>query len=180
MISCSSFRRNGLKLSWKNEALNQPNLLLVFLNQMKKDNLSVRTPHLLTRNIQSAFCSSRRIIFCSQAGSKKIPAYRDAEINLDSTTSDRPEWCTVRYHGVFCPDNVYLVHLRWLVSTGSVINQLVQSWARKVTLYGFHLVPVPTFLPDGQLARSDPFTSAHHIPLDVSWIREHASFQGDD
>ncbi|XP_028415172.1 GATOR complex protein DEPDC5-like isoform X2 [Dendronephthya gigantea] len=116
--------------------------------------------------------------------SKRIPAYRDAEINLDSTSinlnssrKDRPEWCTVRYPGVFCPDNVYLVHLHWLVASGSVINQLVQSWARKVTLYGFHLVPVPTFQPDGQLARSDPFTSAHHIPLDVTWLREHASFQ---
>ncbi len=56
-------------------------------------------------------------------GSKKIPAYRDVEINLDA--SDRPEWCTVRHHGIFCPDNAYVVHLRWLVSTGSVINELV-------------------------------------------------------
>ena len=65
----------------------------------------------------------------SFTGSKSIPPYRDAEINLTKTqercTSDRPEWCTVRYHGVFCPDNAYAVHIRWLISTGSIINQLV-------------------------------------------------------
>lgn len=61
----------------------------------------------------------------SVPGSKKIPAARHVEINLDRSSSDRPEWCTVRYDGIFCPDNAYVVHLRWLVSTGSVINQLV-------------------------------------------------------
>ena len=59
-----------------------------------------------------------------------MPAYRGAEINLDRSASDRPEWCTVRYHGVFCPDNAYTVQLRWLVSTGSIINELVRNLLR--------------------------------------------------
>ena len=73
---------------------------------------------------------------------RHIPAYRDAEINLDSLDqSERPEWCTVRYHGTFCPDNAYVVQLRWLVSTGSIINQLVNtcdasSWKSTLRLGG--------------------------------------------
>ena len=54
----------------------------------------------------------------------------------------------------------------------------VQSWARKVTLYGFHLVPLPTFQLD-EPARCDPFSNTHFIPLDVTWLREHVSFKGE-
>lgn len=53
----------------------------------------------------------------------------------------------------------------------------VQSWARKATSYGFHLVPVPTFLIDNHLARNDPFTNAHYIPLDVTLLSDHEAFQ---
>lgn len=71
-----------------------------------------------------------------RAGSKKIPSYRDAEIKLDASTSDRPEWCTVRYHGIFCPDNAYVVRLRWLVSTGAIINQLVGKPGNRISISG--------------------------------------------
>ena len=65
-------------------------------------------------------------VFSFKDGAKTIPAYRDAEINLDPLEQNgRPEWCTVRYYGIFCPDNAYVVQLRWLISTGSVINELV-------------------------------------------------------
>lgn len=47
-------------------------------------------------------------------------------MSLDNNSSDRPEWCNVRYHGIYCPDNAYGLQVGWLISTGSVINQLVR------------------------------------------------------
>ena len=56
----------------------------------------------------------------------------------------------------------------------------MQSWARKVTTYGFHIVPVPVFLLDGKPAESDPFTPPHFISVDETCFKRRLSEKGKE
>ncbi|RUS89768.1 hypothetical protein EGW08_002471, partial [Elysia chlorotica] len=68
---------------------------------------------------------------------------------------------------VSAPWNLEL-QLQWMVVTGCILGDLVYSYARKATLCGFHLLPVPCdpfALPYNNM--SDPLRGPIFIPLDM-------------
>ncbi|KJE97524.1 hypothetical protein CAOG_010136 [Capsaspora owczarzaki ATCC 30864] len=91
--------------------------------------------------------------------SKKI------RIDIDPTRrSDRKEWVVVQHDAAYNPLTSFHIELHWLVSTGVLVNELIQMWARKATAVGFSLVPAPV----EQLRVSkpyDPFRAPSFIPL---------------
>ena len=46
-------------------------------------------------------------------------------MEIDSTKSDRVEWCHVGYHSNYCPENAFEIELQWLTSTPSLLLDIV-------------------------------------------------------
>ncbi|EDO41899.1 predicted protein [Nematostella vectensis] len=93
-------------------------------------------------------------------------------VNLDCDPqhkSDRPEWCTLRYHGNYNPAHAFEMEVHWIEATGSIVHDMVQSWARKATSCGFVLVPAPVSpFPDPSSGNIDPLRLPIFIPLNLS------------
>lgn len=93
-------------------------------------------------------------------------------VNLDvdpHNKSDRPEWATARYHAYYSPSSAFEFQVQWMVATGQILGDLVNNWARKASVCGFHLLPVPVdpfALPTAP--DSDPLRGPIFIPLDIS------------
>ncbi|XP_021373105.1 DEP domain-containing protein 5-like isoform X1 [Mizuhopecten yessoensis] len=87
--------------------------------------------------------------------------------------SDRPEWATVRYHSYYSPTCAFQLQLQWMVATGSILGELVYSWARKMSSCGFHLIPVPVdpfALPSAP--DSDSLRGPIFVPLDIDCLTD--------
>ena len=56
-----------------------------------------------------------------------VPVFKSMEYNLDTTQKrHRSEWCNIVYHGNYYPFKcAYMIELDWIVSSGSVIAELV-------------------------------------------------------
>ncbi|XP_060075901.1 GATOR complex protein Iml1-like isoform X2 [Ylistrum balloti] len=87
--------------------------------------------------------------------------------------SDRPEWATVRYHSYYSPACAFQLQIQWMVATGSILGELVYSWARKMSSCGFHMIPVPVdpfALPSAP--DSDSLRGPIFVPLDIDCLSE--------
>jgi len=98
------------------------------------------------------------------------PAYKFVTLDADPHhKSQRPETCTVRYHGNYCALHAFEIELHWIAATGCIVNDMVHSWTRKAPSCGFHLVPVPVSpFPDPVGRNVDPFRLPVFIPLNFS------------
>ncbi|XP_064612475.1 LOW QUALITY PROTEIN: GATOR1 complex protein DEPDC5-like [Liolophura sinensis] len=79
---------------------------------------------------------------------------------------NRPEWATARYHANYSPTCAFELQVQWMVATGTVLGELVYSWARKASSCGFHLLPVPVDPFDlPYTPNSDPLRGPTFVPL---------------
>ncbi|XP_053383864.1 GATOR complex protein Iml1-like [Mercenaria mercenaria] len=106
-------------------------------------------------------------------------------VNVDvdpQTKSDRPEWATARYHAHYSPHCGFELQVQWMVATGQILGDLINNWARKAGVCGFHLMPVPVdpfALPTAP--DSDPLRGPIFVPLNVGCMEPAGSlFQGHD
>lgn len=108
--------------------------------------------------------------FHLENGCNCVPAYKLVKLDADyQRKSQRPESCTVRYHGNFCPLHAFEIELHWVAATGGIVNDMVQSWTRKAPSCGFHIVPVPVSpFPDPVGKNVEPFRLPVFIPLNLT------------
>lgn len=109
---------------------------------------------------------------CHGAGFVVFPAtllhkYVNVDVNPNKK-SDRQEWATACYNAYYSPLCAFEIQLQWMVATGSLLGDLIYTWARKAGTCGFHLIPVPLdpfALPE--LMQSDPLRGPIFIPLSI-------------
>lgn len=108
--------------------------------------------------------------FHLENGCNCVPAYKFVNLDADyQRKSQRPESCTVRYHGNFCPLHAFEIELHWIAATGGIVNDMVQSWTRKAPSCGLHIVPVPVSpFPDPVGKNVEPFRLPVFIPLNLT------------
>ena len=54
------------------------------------------------------------------------PLYKVVNVNIDpSGKSDREEYGTLRYHGNYSTSAAFELELRWIVGTGTILEELV-------------------------------------------------------
>jgi len=96
--------------------------------------------------------------------------YKFCNLDMDiSNKSDRIEWGHLRYQTVFYPDASLEFIFQWVVCTGPLVYELVQSWLRKAQNCGVNLVPVPCdpfALPMSN--KADPLRAPIFVPLNLS------------
>ncbi|KAK2181163.1 hypothetical protein NP493_409g08000 [Ridgeia piscesae] len=111
------------------------------------------------------------------------PLYKVVNVNIDpSGKSDREEYGTLRYHGNYSTSAAFELELRWIVGTGTILEELVSNWARKAGPC-FHLISVPgdpfalPFTPG-----SDPLRGPIFVPLNLSCLTQPGQelFQEDE
>ena len=64
--------------------------------------------------------------------------------------SDRVEWAVLHCDTIYNPLQCYHIQLQWLVATGRLIDEQIQSWVRRAAQYGFQLVEVPVYEAHGK------------------------------
>ncbi|XP_038057653.1 GATOR complex protein DEPDC5-like isoform X1 [Patiria miniata] len=91
----------------------------------------------------------------------------------DSYTAktDRVEWCHINYNGCFCADEAWGFQVEWLVSTPSLLVEVLQGWARKAVQCGFHLVPAPMDAFNQCPHFNNPLSCPRFIPLDIQCLQ---------
>ncbi|XP_072033797.1 GATOR1 complex protein DEPDC5-like isoform X2 [Amphiura filiformis] len=100
-------------------------------------------------------------------GTCNSQVYKSQVMEIDSTKSDRVEWCHVGYHGNYHPDNAFEMELQWLTSTPSLLLDIITNWNRRAASCGFHFIPY-LIDPFGFCKDiSDPFRSALFIHLNL-------------
>ena len=66
-----------------------------------------------------------------------------AHLDVDpNKRSERVEWAHLHYDAIYNPDQAYHFQIHWLVATGRLIEELIQSWARRAAQCGLLLVEV--------------------------------------
>jgi len=56
------------------------------------------------------------------------PAYKFVTLDADPHhKSQRPETCTVRYHGNYCSLHAFEIELHWIAATGCIVNDMVRK-----------------------------------------------------
>lgn len=99
--------------------------------------------------------------------SRRVEFSRAMVIEPDvAKKSDRPEWALLHYDTIFNPTNAYHIQLHWLVATGQLIDELVQSWSRRAAQCGMLLVEAPARQSSVSFSDSS-FLSLCKIPLSV-------------
>ncbi|XP_067941804.1 GATOR complex protein Iml1-like isoform X2 [Watersipora subatra] len=79
----------------------------------------------------------------------------------------RVEWTSFKYHSFYHPCSGFDFQLNWIVATGGLLYKMINSWKRKLTNSGFHLLPIPIdpfALPTEK--NSDPLRGPIFVPLD--------------
>ena len=79
--------------------------------------------------------------------------------------SDRPEWALLHYDTSFHPQHAYHFQLHWLVCTGRLLDELLQTWSRRANQLGLSLIEVP--ITPGYLQSDDTLLSSVTVPLAV-------------
>ncbi|XP_077995219.1 GATOR1 complex protein DEPDC5-like [Glandiceps talaboti] len=104
-----------------------------------------------------------------QPKGSEIPTFGEVIYDVDiNNKSDRVEWCHIRYHKTYRTDSAFELEVQWLVATGCLIMDMVQSWARKAGSCGFHLIPA-TIDPFGLNTQySDPLRRPLFIDLECA------------
>merc|ERR1740128_1021909 len=101
---------------------------------------------------------------------ERMLRYKFCNLEMDiSNKSDRIEWGHLRYQTVFYPDASLEFIFQWVVCTGPLVYELVQSWLRKAQNCGVNLVPVPCdpfALPMSN--KADPLRAPIFVPLNLS------------
>ncbi|KAK6967840.1 DEP domain-containing protein 5 [Biomphalaria glabrata] len=93
--------------------------------------------------------------------------YTNVEVD-PGKKSDRNEYAIARYHAYYSPKCAFELQLQWMVATGCIMGDLVQTYARRATSCGFHLIPVPCdpfALPYTE--NSDPLRGPIFVPLNM-------------
>eukprot|EP01132_Coremiostelium_polycephalum_P009876 gene9876-12114_t len=67
----------------------------------------------------------------------------EIKIEMDSTKTDRYEWIIMKYDKTFCPSKYYHIEFKWMVSTGCVVDDFVNSCIRKAKQFGLTLIQIP-------------------------------------
>ncbi|XP_071946548.1 GATOR1 complex protein DEPDC5-like isoform X2 [Antedon mediterranea] len=93
--------------------------------------------------------------------------FKNVVIDLSNTKTDSPEWCHVAYQQIFDPSQAFELKVQWLVSSSSLLSELLQGWSRKAQQCGFHLVPAPCDPFHFRRDASDPISSPLFIDLHV-------------
>ena len=87
-------------------------------------------------------------------GSKKnsapdlIVMSRSVLVNVDATEQARREWAILHYDSIHNPKVAYHFRLHWLTCSARLIDELIQSWARRAIQCGFLLVEAPASTTD--------------------------------
>ena len=105
--------------------------------------------------------------------------HKYANVDVDpQRKSDRKEFAMARYHAYYSPKCAFELQLHWMVATGTIMGDLVYTYARRASSCGFHLLPVPCdpfALPYTE--NSDPLRGPIFVPLDMKAFDEHL-FEG--
>lgn len=81
---------------------------------------------------------------------------RTVRLEMDRSRTDRVEWVNLKYDTVFNPEVVYEMELQWLVGTGGVVLDFVNSLVRRAKTSGLALQLIPT-LVDQRTTTPHPF-----------------------
>ncbi|CAL1534400.1 unnamed protein product [Lymnaea stagnalis] len=98
--------------------------------------------------------------------------YTNVEVDPQQK-SDRNEFAIARYHAYYSPKCAFELELQWMVATGCIMGDLVYAYARRASLCGFHLIPVPCdpfALP--YTDNSDPLRGPIFVPLNMEAFGE--------
>ncbi|XP_070572864.1 GATOR1 complex protein DEPDC5-like isoform X2 [Ptychodera flava] len=108
-----------------------------------------------------------------EPSSYRLKLLKDVLLDVDiNNKSNRVEWCHVCYYGMYKTDSAFQLEVQWLVATGCLVMDMVQSWARKAGGCGFHLIPA-TIDPFGHNALFwDPLRCPLFIQLQCDHILE--------
>ena len=117
---------------WRDDIIN--NWLAPFLRPEVPDVNTVAEAHTATNTLSDTTNTAN-----------SVPLYKSMEYNLEADQkSNRPEWCTLFYHGNYFPNRTaYAVELNWMVATCSIIADLVQKWSHRGSSWHVHVVPAP-------------------------------------
>ncbi|KYR02324.1 DEP domain containing protein [Tieghemostelium lacteum] len=84
----------------------------------------------------------------------------EIRIEMDSTKTDRYEWILMRYDKTFCPTRYFHMEFKWMVSTGCVVDDFINTCVRKAKQFGLSLMQIP------MEKNYSPFYSPFHVRLD--------------
>lgn len=100
--------------------------------------------------------------------------YKQLHLEIDpSQKSDRVEWGHARYHTTMTPTYAFELIVQWLVSSGSIVYDLIYVWCRKAQQCNFQLVPIPAdLLSEPFTEKSDPLRGPIFIPLNISCLEK--------
>ncbi|KAL3269605.1 hypothetical protein HHI36_008669 [Cryptolaemus montrouzieri] len=167
-----------------NEKDDKDNRDNVDLSAFENEWLEVEVKPALHWGIQQTPSTLNPVIY--SAGEYGVPHFLREDVNVDyaeedltgslykkmrletdvSGRSDRVEWGHVQYQTVFRPDLAYEFIIEWLISSGSIIAELLNSWNRKAQSCGLQMIPIPhdpLALPYSN--KSDPLRGPIYIPL---------------
>ncbi|XP_033627568.1 GATOR complex protein DEPDC5-like isoform X2 [Asterias rubens] len=84
--------------------------------------------------------------------------------------TDRVEWCHINYNGCFSADSAWGLDVEWLVSTPSLLVEVLQGWARKAVQCGYHLIPAPMDAFNQCPYFNNPLSCPRFIKLDLQCL----------
>ena len=103
----------------------------------------------------------------TRAAVRQFEFTRAAVIEPDpSKKSDRPEWALLHYDVIYNPTNCYHLQVHWLVATGQLVDEIIQTWARRAAQCGLLLVEAPA-RQSSATSSDSAFLSLCEVPLGV-------------
>ena len=103
---------------------------------------------------------------------RREDGFKSFSVDVDfASKSDRPEWAEGKYQKKFRPNRSFELRLNWSVATGTIVTELVSTWARKAQSNGLSIVPLPgdPFALPSQ--NSDPIRGPIYIELDTECLK---------
>lgn len=142
--------------------------------QLSPNNLYVVNPTSREYDVPHFLCEDINVDYAEADLKGSGSEYKRIRLETDLLgKSDRVEWGHVKYQTVFRPDQAYEFIIEWLVSSGSIIAELLLNWNRKASSCGLQMIPIPhdpLALPYSN--KSDPLRGPIYIPLNTNCLQK--------
>ncbi|VVC42362.1 Hypothetical protein CINCED_3A011295 [Cinara cedri] len=102
----------------------------------------------------------------------EVPWYKEAHLEVDvNSKSDCVEWGHAHYQSLYRCDHAYEIIAQWVAASGSVVADLIYTWARTAQTGGFQLIPLPAdpfALP--YTLKADPLRGPVFVPIHLECL----------
>ena len=72
----------------------------------------------------------------------------------------------MKYDATYGPEHAFSIDLQWLVTTGCLVDDLVQLWSRRASQCAFQMIPVSaTPMAHAHQRTGNPFRPLHFIAM---------------